>query len=337
MLAVEHVSKSYGRVTALRNVSFHIPSGALVGLLGSNGAGKSSLLRIIAGYLAPTGGGVRLDGLSYLDDPVQFRRRIGYLPEDTPLYRDMRVKAYLGYRGRLKGLRSRYLRRRRREMLAACGLEPVADRLIGSLSRGFRQRLGLADALLHDPDLLMLDEPTANLDPNQRRQMRELIRGLAGRHTVLLSSHILPDVDSICDHLVILHQGGLAAEGPPATLRRQVGDRRRVRMEVRAPDGAAPDGAALAAHCRLDSAVIDVNPLDDGWHEIRLEKLEDVVIDPREGLFQWAVSNGLQVRELHAPTPRLEDLFATLTHPETIRSAVDDAAGLKPDAGPSQP
>lgn len=319
MLQVEHISKTYGRIAALNDVSFQVRRGTIVGLLGSNGAGKSTLLRIIAGYLPPTAGGVMVGDLSLLDDPVKVRNRIGYMPEDTPLYRDMRVNAYLWYRGRLKGISVRRLRQRRRDMLALCGLESVSERLIGGLSRGYRQRLGLADALLHDPGLIMLDEPLANLDPNQRRHMRDMIRNLSGRHTVLLSSHILPDVDSVCTQLVILHQGRLLSTGSPEALRNGFAGRRRTRMQFRAPGGMLPSFDALARRLGV-GAVLQQATLEDGWTELTCETSAACESAP-DMLFDWAVEAGLRVRELHTPVMRLDDIFASLTGPDSSSGA----------------
>lgn len=312
MLEVFGVNKSYGRRVALTDISFTVPEGEVVGLLGSNGAGKSSLLRILAGFLAPSGGLVRLHGLSMIDDPVAYRRGIGYMPEDTPLYRDMRVKSYLWYRGRIKGMTSRRLRRRIRELLAVCGIESVAERLIGGLSRGYRQRLGLADALLGAPGLVVLDEPLANLDPNQRRQMRETVRNLSGRHTVLLSSHILPDVESICSRLFILHQGRLVLQGESSELRRATSVVVRLRLELLPPPSAPSGETGADAWCAGLAVVSRQERLDDGWVRLEVEARPDAG-DIRSELFDRVVKAGCRIREMHVPETGLEDVFASVT------------------------
>ncbi|MGA0845118.1 MAG: ABC transporter ATP-binding protein, partial [Luteolibacter sp.] len=191
MIDVHQLRKNYGRHVAVRDISFKVERGEVVGFLGPNGAGKTSTLRMLTGYLPPSGGRASVAGFDVFRDSVEARRRIGYMPENVPLYDEMRVREYLGFRAGLKGLNRAATRRRVGEVLESCGLEGVRRKMIKTLSKGYRQRVGLADALVHEPDLLILDEPTNGLDPNQIRQIRELIRSLAKSHTVLLSTHIL--------------------------------------------------------------------------------------------------------------------------------------------------
>jgi ABC-2 type transport system ATP-binding protein len=219
VIHVSNLTKYYGDYAAIRNVSFDVPKGQVVGFLGPNGAGKSTTLRILAGYLTATSGRARIDGLDVFWQPVEVRRRIGYMPESCPLYPEMRVTEYLTFRGGIKGLHGRPCRQRVEYVLRRCWLSDVRRQLVGTLSRGYRQRVGLADALLHNPPVLILDEPTAGLDPTQIRETRTLIRELGQEHTILLSTHILSEVEVTCDQAIIINRGQVAAAGRLADLR----------------------------------------------------------------------------------------------------------------------
>ncbi len=213
MIHVHRLTKYYGDYVAIRDVSFDVQAGQVVGFLGPNGAGKSTTMRILAGYLTASSGRATIAGLDVFWDPVAVRRKIGYLPESCPLYPEMRVTEYLTYRGGIKGLHGRLCRLAVERIVERCWLSDVRRQLIGTLSKGFRQRVGLADAILHDPPVLILDEPTAGLDPGQIRETRGLIRDLAQQHTVLLSTHILSEVEMTCDRAIIIHRGQVAASG----------------------------------------------------------------------------------------------------------------------------
>lgn len=214
MIDVEHLVKRFSGFAAVDGISFHVPRGQIVGFLGPNGAGKTTTMRILTGFFPPTSGSVRIDGLDAVRDSLAVRRRIGYLPESVPLYTDMRVVEYLDFRARLKGVRSRKQRRDRvGHVLDRCGLAPMRRRLIGQLSKGYRQRVGIADALVHDPPVLILDEPTVGLDPSQIREIRDLVRDLGQTHTVMLSTHILQEVEMVCDRVMILFAGKIARDG----------------------------------------------------------------------------------------------------------------------------
>jgi ABC-2 type transport system ATP-binding protein len=213
MIHVSHLTKYYGDYVAIRDVSFDVEQGQVVGFLGPNGAGKSTTMRILAGYLTATSGRATVAGLDVFWDPVGVRRKIGYLPESCPLYPEMRVVEYLTYRGGIKGLHGRACRLAVERVVERCWLGDVRRQLIGTLSKGYRQRVGLADAILHDPPVLILDEPTAGLDPSQIRETRGLIRDLGERHTVLLSTHILSEVEMTCDRAIIINRGRVAAAG----------------------------------------------------------------------------------------------------------------------------
>ncbi len=219
MIHVSNLTKYYGDYPAVREVSFDVPRGQVVGFLGPNGAGKSTTMRILAGYLTATSGRATVAGIDVFWDPVGVRQKIGYMAESCPLYPDMRVVEYLTYRGGIKGLHGRACKKAVDRVVERCWLSEVRRQLIGTLSKGYRQRVGLADALLHDPPVLILDEPTAGLDPGQIRETRQLIRALGQQHTVLLSTHILSEVEVTCDQAIIINRGQVAAAGRMEDLR----------------------------------------------------------------------------------------------------------------------
>ncbi len=204
MIKVSNLTKQFAGRTAVDDVSFEVKRGEIIGFLGPNGAGKTTTMRMLTGFLHPTRGAVEIAGCDVFEDPIEARRHIGYMPESCPLYHEMRVDEYLTFRAQIKGVARKAIRSRRDIVKEQCGLTDVGRRIIGQLSKGYRQRVGLADSLLHDPDLLILDEPTAGLDPNQIREVRELIRQLAERHTLLLSTHILPEVEMTCRRILII-------------------------------------------------------------------------------------------------------------------------------------
>jgi ABC-2 type transport system ATP-binding protein len=221
MIVVEHLTKFYGEYPAVRDVSFQVDKGQVVGFLGPNGAGKSTTMRILAGYLTASSGKATIGGKDVFWDPIAARRRIGYMPENCPLYPDMRVDEYLWFRGGLKGLGRSERKKRIGYVLERCWLKDVPRQLIGTLSKGYRQRVGLADALLADPPVLILDEPTAGLDPTQIRETRTLLRELGAQHTMLLSTHILSEVEMTCDSVIIIYQGRVAEDGSLAAVRQR--------------------------------------------------------------------------------------------------------------------
>ncbi len=219
MILVENLTKYYGEYPAVRGVSFEVPKGQVVGFLGPNGAGKSTTMRMLAGYLTPTSGKASIGGKDVFYDPIAARQRIGYMPENCPLYPEMRVGEYLKFRAGLKGLGWGTRRKRIDYVLSKCWLTDVRRQLIGTLSKGYRQRVGLADALLADPPVLILDEPTAGLDPTQIRETRKLIRELGNEHTMLLSTHILSEVEMACDSVIIIYQGAVVENGSLSAVR----------------------------------------------------------------------------------------------------------------------
>jgi ABC-2 type transport system ATP-binding protein len=212
MIRVQNLTKQFGSVKAIERITFDVGRGEIVGLLGPNGAGKTTTMRVLTTYLAPTSGRAVLAGHDVLDEPLQVRRKVGYLPENIPLYNEMRVTEYLRYRAKLKDVPRSRRRRAISEVVARCRLGEVEHRVLGHLSRGFRQRVGLAEAMIHDPDILILDEPTSGLDPIQIREVRDLIRELGERHTILLSTHIMSEVEAVCGRVIIIAQGRIALD-----------------------------------------------------------------------------------------------------------------------------
>src|SRR5690349_14721630 len=235
MIEVENLTKRYAGHTAVSGISFTVKRGEIVGLLGPNGAGKSTTMRVLSGYLPGTSGSVRVAGLDVFHNSAEVRRRIGYMPENNPLHLEMRVREYLKFRARLKGLGIKRSRQRVDAVMEQCRLNDVSKRIIGQLSKGYRQRVGLADALVHEPELIILDEPTIGLDPNQIRSVRALIKSLAGTHTVLISTHILPEAEMTCNRMVIMFQGKILAADTPENLQRLMSSNSQVLAEIAAP------------------------------------------------------------------------------------------------------
>lgn len=312
MIQVEQLTKRFPGCTAVDDVSFSVASGEIVGLLGPNAAGKTTTMRILSGFIPATTGRVMVAGFDVMEQSMEARRHIGYMPENVPLYPEMRIDEYLTYRARLKGISGRQVARRVAAVKEQCGLAEAGRRIIGQLSKGYRQRVALADALVHDPDILILDEPTIGLDPNQIREIRELIRGLAGRHTVLLSSHILPEVEMTCGRVLIMNRGRIVASGTPQTLHRMLQGGRIVHLEVR------DAGDHFPARLRELPGVTDVQArlLDDEWHHLTIEC--EPGRDIRPELCRLVANAGGVLRELRAETATLEEVFVHLTREEGL-------------------
>lgn len=309
MISVQGLTKRYGQTEAIRNISFSVDKGEVVGFLGPNGAGKSTTMKILCGYLPADAGEVRVAGFDVFGDSVKARSRIGYMPENVPLYPEMRVSEYLAYRAALKGVRARRTEEKVEDSLQLCGLSGVRRKLIGTLSKGYRQRVGLADALINEPDILILDEPTIGLDPGQIREVRELIKGLAARHTILLSSHILSEVEMTCSRVLILDKGRIVASGTPAELRERAGLplAGSIRLEIKAPAGEALQ-ALEALRPALGAGPVQLVGTDGPWTEVEVISGER---DPREELFRTVVARGWMLRELSSHRSSLEEIFAS--------------------------
>src|SRR6266403_1493968 len=247
MIEVANLTKRYAGHTALSNISFNVVRGEVVGLLGPNGAGKSTTMRILSCFLPATSGTVHISGLDVFRHSDEVRRRIGYMPENNPLRFDMRVREYLRFRARLKGLAIKRSRQRVDTVMEQCSLTDVSRRIIGHLSKGFRQRVGLADALVHEPELIILDEPTIGLDPNQIRSVRQLIKSLASAHTVLISTHILPEAEMMCSRMLILYEGKILAADTPENLQRLMSSKSQIIAEIAGPEEGVQAGLAQIA------------------------------------------------------------------------------------------
>jgi ABC-2 type transport system ATP-binding protein len=308
MIKVDKLTKRYPARTAVNEISFEIQPGEIVGFLGPNGAGKTTAMRMLAGALVMSSGRAEVAGFDVFKQSMEVRRRVGYLPENCPLYPELRVDEYLRFRAELKGVPRARRRARILQVKELCGLAEVGTRIIGQLSKGYRQRVGLAEALLHDPDLLILDEPTVGLDPNQIRQVRALIKGLAPRHTILLSTHILQEVEAVCERVLIIKNGRIAAADRTEALSERVFEGVRVRAELRAAE------AQLRPWLEPLEPVqqLHFDPLEDGWTAVELAARSDV----RETLYALAVRQELGLRELHAEKISLEESFAYLTRGE---------------------
>ena len=307
MIEVQGLTKTFGSETAVDHISFEVHPGDILGFLGPNGAGKTTTMRILTCYLPPTSGTVRIDGLDVLEDSLEIRKRIGYLPETTPLYPDMTVVDYLDFIADMRRIPSPLKTRRIAEMVEVCGLGDVLDKRIETLSKGYRQRVGLAQAIIHDPPILILDEPTSGLDPNQIVEIRELIRSLGREKTVILSTHILPEVQASCNRVLIIHRGRIVADATPEDLSSQFAGEQRILLGVKAP--AETVQARLQALDDLHVASVSEEP--DGVVLFTLTTSTDEDLRPQ--LFQLAVQEGWLLHELHRETANLEEIFRQLT------------------------
>lgn len=330
MISVREITKSFGSVRAVDAVSFDLPAGQIAGLLGPNGAGKSTTIKMITGSLAPDSGSVTIDGIDPREHPAQARSRVGYLPESAPLYPEMSAAGYLRYRARLWGIPRREIEAAVGQAMERCRITDVANRRIGHLSKGYRQRVGLASALVHDPAVLILDEPTNGLDPSQIRSARSLIRELAQDKTMLLCSHILPEVEKTCDRVLVLAGGRVRADGPPGSLLSESGGPVRYIVEFRTNPAASPE-LALRALASIEGVATTELPDDQpedrarGWSRATVHATPNAQ-DLREPIAGALEDRGLFVRELTRVTPSLESLFVRLideAEPATAKSGGD--------------
>jgi len=305
MITVQNLSKRYGSHLAVDNISFHVEAGGIVGFLGPNGAGKTTTMRILTCYHPATSGSASIAGFDVFEQSMEVRRRVGYLPESVPLYPEMRVREYLRFRGKIKGLSPADRLRAIDNVAERCWLKEFIDRPIAHLSKGMKQRVGLADAIMHDPPVLVLDEPTIGLDPTQIRETRNLIRELGQRHTVLLSSHILHEVEQICSRAIIIAMGKIIASGSPSELREQFSARARVIAEMKGPrEEVEKSVRSLGGVQRLEVAS------EDGWVKLSIEPKPQQ--DPREDLFRLTQSKGWSLREIRREGATLEDFFVQI-------------------------
>ncbi|HXJ58015.1 MAG TPA: ATP-binding cassette domain-containing protein [Verrucomicrobiae bacterium] len=307
MIEVENLTKRYPGRVAVAGVSFTVARGEIVGLLGRNGAGKSTIMRVLSGFMPATTGTVRVAGYDVFHQADEVRRCIGYMPENNPLLRDMRVREYLKFRASLKGLRRAVARERIDLVLQQCGLMDVQKRIIGHLSKGYQQRVGLADALVHQPQLIILDEPTIGLDPNQIRAVRQLIKDLGGQHTVLISTHILPEVEMMCNRVLILHEGEILAHDTPDNLQQIMSQGGQVIAEIVAPQ----DELHACWESMAEVEQFDLSAAEGEY--VRCALTARPGVDLRPQVYALACERGWKLRELSRSRYSLEDIFVRVT------------------------
>jgi ABC-2 type transport system ATP-binding protein len=316
MIQVDRLARRFGSFKAVDGISFEVGEGEIVGLLGPNGAGKTTTMRMLTTYLTPTSGRASLAGYDVLDDALEVRRRVGYLPENVPLYAEMRVCEFLRFRARLKDVPRSNLRRAVGQVIGRCRLEEVENRIIGQLSRGFRQRVGLAEAMIHDPPILILDEPTSGLDPIQILEVRALIRELGDRHTILLSTHILPEVDATCGRVIIIARGKIAVDDRLDDLRRGSA----IEVEARGPADAIR--AALQTIPGVEKVVLSQQHDDHVDFQIHTQGDRDV----REAVSLKLLSNGWPLRRLDLRRNSLEERFLQAVAQDRLADARREAS-----------
>jgi ABC-2 type transport system ATP-binding protein len=307
MIETFQITKRYGTTVALDQVSFTIQPGEVVGLLGPNGAGKTTMLKILTGYLPPTEGSARVAGFDIAEQSLEVRKRIGYLAETNPLYEELAVYESLEWTARLRRMPPATTAGALRQVIDVCGLESVVGKDIAQLSKGYRQRVGLAQAILHDPEILILDEPTSGLDPNQQSEVRQLIQTLKQRKTVLLSTHILSEAQSACDRVLIIHNGQIVADGTPDVLRQQMSKGQRLLIELKAPAQAAEEAIARIA------GVDRVNVQNEAQGRVVL--IVESNMDLRESIFEVAAYCRWPILQMTPEAFSLEDVFRQLTNP----------------------
>ena len=325
MIKVEGLTKRYARNVAVDHISFQVEKGQIVGFLGPNGAGKTTTMRMLTCFLPPTDGTAELAGFEVMENPMEVKKRIGYLPESPPVYPEMEVIEYLNFVARIKGVPKSTRLSRIDDVMEKCAVADVRNKEIGKLSKGYRQRVGLAQAIIHNPDVLILDEPTAGLDPHQIIETRDLIKSLAGNHTIILSTHILPEVEQTCERVIIIAKGKLVAMDTVANLTSRLRGAETVAVEV-----LAADEAAVQRGLEQVAGVSRVIPKEhrDGKFNFIVESLEGRHIRP--GLAKAVIDSGWQLNELHAVGLSLEEIFLQLT------ASADEHAEQK-EAAPEQP
>ncbi len=328
MIKVEGLTKRYARTVAVDNISFEVEKGQIVGFLGPNGAGKTTTMRVLTCFLPPTAGTASVAGFDVQEHPIEVKRRIGYLPESPPLYPEMDVVGYLEFTGKLKGIPSADIKKRVDEVLGRCAIGDVRDKLIGKLSKGYRQRVGLAQAIIHNPDVLVLDEPTSGLDPKQIIEIRELLKSLAGNHTIILSTHILSEVEHSCERVIIISQGKLVAIDSVANLTNRLRGSESVALEVEAASG-SPNPSEVQLRLEQVAGVRSVAMKDskNGRLTFEVESLQGRQI--RADLARSVVSAGWNLSELRPVGLSLEEVFLQLTAAEKKGDAPAESEAAK--------
>ncbi len=308
MIRIKNLTKKFGELKAVDDLTFDVHTGDILGFLGPNGAGKTTTVRIITCYMLPTSGWVEVDGLSVSEHSLEVRKKIGYLPENAPLYSEMNVLDYLHFIMSIRNLGKDGWSRRTKEIIDICGLGPVIQRNIGELSKGFRQRVGLAQAMVHDPNVLILDEPTSGLDPNQIAEIRSLIKELGKEKTVILCTHILPEVEATCGRVLIINEGKIVADGSPAELQSSFQGQEQIYIELKAP---FDDVETKLANLENVEKVEEILSNGDGLKKFTVQCAKGV--DLREKLFRLAVENNWVLLEMRKEQASLEDVFRQLT------------------------
>jgi ABC-2 type transport system ATP-binding protein len=330
MIEVQQLTKRYGPTLAVSDVSFEAKQGEILGFLGPNGAGKTTTMRILTGYLPPSEGTARVAGFDVVDEPLEVKKRVGYLPELPPVYADMTVAEYLTFVAKIKGVARSNVRKRVEDISEKCAVANVKNRQIGKLSKGYRQRVGLAQALIHNPEVLVLDEPTAGLDPKQIIETRELIRSLAGQHTVILSTHILPEASKTCERVVVINAGRVVAEGKPEELTRRLQGFETVLVTAEGPAEAIK--AKLERVEGVNLVELHGEPEGRATFEVHAEKGRDV----RAELARAVVESQWRLYELRATGLSLEDIFLKLTTQDLVEAPAPSAGTDAPTPEPEQ-
>jgi len=311
VIEVDHLTKRFGSVKAIENVTFQVEKGEILGFLGPNGAGKTTTMRILTCFLPATEGTARVAGFDVFDAPMEVKRRIGYLPENPPVYNELTVDSYLDFVAKIKGVDPKERKKRIEEVKNRVSIKEYSGTLIKNLSKGYKQRVGLAQALIHDPQVLILDEPTVGLDPNQIIEVRQLIKGLSGNHTIILSTHILPEVSMTCQRVVIISKGKIAAVDTPENLTRQLQGAERVYLEVKGPEAMVKTRIKeIEGVLRVDSNKLDGDEAFSFSVETELKK------DIRSRIAKKVVENGYDLLELRTLSMSLEEVFLQLTTKE---------------------
>ncbi|MGD8778854.1 MAG: ATP-binding cassette domain-containing protein [Ignavibacteria bacterium] len=306
-IIVENLTKKYGTQRAVDNISFEVKTGEIVGFLGPNGAGKTTTMKMITCFMAPTDGDIKVAGKSILKDQEEIKKTIGYLPESNPLYHDMPVVEYLEFMAELQGVEKSNVQARIIEMIKVCGIDKEKHKFIGELSKGYRQRVGLAQAMIHDPEILILDEPTTGLDPNQIVEIRKLIRELGREKTVVLSTHILSEVEATCDRILIINNGKIVADGTSEILRKQTQGQEVLKIEI---TDAGSNDTVVEALQNLESISL-VDPVNGAENKFIINSAENM--SSKKDIFNLCVKNNWILTELTPIETKLEDIFRDLT------------------------
>ena len=329
MIEVQGLTKRYGRTTAVEDLNFTVVKGEILGFLGPNGAGKTTTMRVLTGYLPPTLGKVTVAGYDVLAEPLEVKRRVGYLPETPPLYSDMRVQEMLGFAGRIKGVPRRQLKQRIQEAAEKAAVTDVLNKIVGHLSKGYRQRVGLAAALIHEPEVLVLDEPTAGLDPKQIIETRKLIQSLSGDHTIILSTHILPEAAHTCNRVMIINAGKLVAEDTPENLTARLQGYETMNLLVEGPEAEVRERLSRVA------GVNQVSQSSAGNGRAQFSVQTAKGHDARKELARAVVESGWGLLELRPVGLSLEEIFLKLTTTESVAKEAEEAAEPSVEAAAS--